>query len=128
MSEGFYAVLPSNASYNIYKNKLSSFTVRLPTMLNLGPEWQVAVVSISYPKSWFNIGEGYTLEMTHPVEKTKARYRATIPPGNYESPEDLIDEINRLTANWPGNITFKVDKQKLKIDNPPSSLKISQNL
>ena len=114
MSEGFYAVLPSNASYDIYKNKLSSFTVRLPTMLNLGPEWQVAIVSISYPKSWFNIGEGYTLEMT----QMRKRYRATIPPGNYETPQDLIDEINRLTATWPGNINFKVDKQKIMIDNP----------
>ena len=71
MSEGFYAVLPSNASYDIYKNKLSSFTIRLPTMLNLGPEWQVGVVSISYPKSWFNIGEGYTLGMTHENKKKK---------------------------------------------------------
>ena len=126
MSEGFYAVLPSNASYDIYKNKLSSFTVRLPTMLNLGPEWQVAVVSISYPKSWFNIGEGYTLEMTHQV--TKTTFRASIPPGNYETPQDLIDELNRLTATWPGNISFKVHKQKLKIENTPPSLRMSENL
>jgi len=124
MPEGFYTVLPSNASYDIYKNKLSSFTVRLPTMLNLGPKWQVAVVSISYPKSWFNIGEGHTLEMTH----QKKRYRATIHPGNYEAPQDLIDEINRLIATWPGNIHFKIDKQKLKFDNAPPSLKMSDNL
>jgi len=128
MSEGFYVVLPSNASYEIYKNKLSSFTVRLPTMLNLGPEWQVAAVSISYPKSWFNIGEGYTIEMTHRVEKKKTGYKATIPPGNYESSDDLIDEINRLTTAWPGNIKFKVEKHKLKIDNAPPSLIISENL
>ena len=125
MSEGFYVVLPSNASYDIYKNKLSSFTVRLPTMLNLGPEWQVAIVSISYPKSWFNIGEGYTLEVMTPQRR---KYKATITPGNYEHPQDLIDEINRLTNAWPGNISFKVDKQKLKIDNAPPSLKISDNL
>src|SRR5437870_545308 len=124
MSEGFYVVLPSNASYDIYKNKLSSFTVRLPTMLNLGPEWQVAIVSISYPKSWFNIGEGYTLETVTP----QRRYTETIPPGNYEHPQDLIDEINRLTNAWPGNISFKLDKQKLKIDNTPKSLIISENL
>jgi hypothetical protein len=125
MSEEFYVVLPSNASYDIYKNKLSSFTVRLPTMLNLGPEWQVATVSISYPKSWFNIGEGYTLATVTPQG---GRYRATIPPGNYEHPQDLIDEINRSTAAWPGSIRFKIDKQKLKIDNLPPSLKMSENL
>jgi len=93
-------------------------------MLNLGPEWQVAIVSISYPKSWFNIGEGYTLETVTP----QRRYTETIPPGNYEHPQDLIDEINRLTNAWPGNISFKLDKQKLKIDNTPKSLIISENL
>uniref|UniRef100_A0A915DIX1 Vitellogenin n=1 Tax=Ditylenchus dipsaci TaxID=166011 RepID=A0A915DIX1_9BILA len=48
--ESFYVVLPSNTKQE--GNKSSTFTVRLPQILELDSQWTVAVSSIIYPLSF----------------------------------------------------------------------------
>lgn len=48
----FYAVLPSNASPDIYpENKTSHFKVQLSQRLELHGEWQVALLELYYPNT-----------------------------------------------------------------------------
>lgn len=55
-SQGFYVTLPSNASLNVFKNNTSSsFREDLAQYLYLDGPWEVAVIKISYPYTWFNL-------------------------------------------------------------------------
>lgn len=51
--------LPSNASPNIYKdNKTSNFQIQLPERIDLHGNWQVALLEIHYPNTFFNVQKG----------------------------------------------------------------------
>lgn len=55
-SQGFYVTLPSNANLNVFKNNTSSsFREDLAQYLYLDGPWEVAVIKISYPYTWFNL-------------------------------------------------------------------------
>ena len=50
----FYVTLPSNSSMDVYpENTLSNYRVKLPTSLQLSGEWEVGLVEIAYPHSWY---------------------------------------------------------------------------
>ena len=47
--DSFYLTLPSNSSMQIFpNNKQSSFTVKLPDVLNLTQPYEVALVEVNY--------------------------------------------------------------------------------
>ena len=51
-------VLPSNSSMNLFPdNTLSNFRVKLAKELVLPGDWGVALTTISYPRSWYTIGD-----------------------------------------------------------------------
>ena len=50
----FYVTLPSNSSMDVFpENTLSNYRVKLPTSLQLSGEWEVGLVEIAYPHSWY---------------------------------------------------------------------------
>ena len=52
----FYAVLPSNASYQIFKNnKLHTYKVQIPKLPSTEGQWLVGLTEITYPSCWPNI-------------------------------------------------------------------------
>lgn len=52
-------VLPSNASPDVYgDNATSHFKIQLPDRVDLTGRWQVALLEIQYPNSFFNVLEG----------------------------------------------------------------------
>ncbi len=55
MSEdGFYVTLPCNASMDVYPdNRISNYKTRLAKSMNLKGRWEVGLIEIYYPNSWF---------------------------------------------------------------------------
>lgn len=59
MDNNFYLTLMSNSSLNFYEeNTTSSFTVHLPTEIQLTGAWAVGVAELHYPYNFFNVTEG----------------------------------------------------------------------
>lgn len=114
----FTLVLPSNASMDIWPdNKLSHFKVRLPQRFVLSPDWKVGLTDISFTKSWFNLGPGNEIRIKSGNDSVIGK----VNPGNYESPEQLVEELTRLVVGkWkkPQKPKFLIDpnSKKLKIE------------
>ena len=52
----FYITLPSNVPSKFHENKTSHFFTELPQPIELNKEnWEVALVEIDYPRSWYNV-------------------------------------------------------------------------
>ena len=124
ISEGsFYLTLLSSASKDYYpENKTSSFTNQLPhpILLKYGG-WKVALDSIIFPKSWYNIREGSNNGMYLDIGDGKYSY-LKIPEGEYESGLEIVQELNKLVESFPPgvnkNIKFNTDKRSNKIKKP----------
>ena len=58
MESELYVTLPSNSSVQCFPdNKTSNFLTKLPRTLQLDREWEVGLVEIDYPHTWYNIRE-----------------------------------------------------------------------
>lgn len=90
----FYAVLPSNASPDIYSNnKTSNFKVQLCERMDLHGDWQVALLEIQYPNTLSHVLKTENwIEFQDTSKDLKERYY--IRPGNYVKNVDLISELN----------------------------------
>ena len=52
----FYVTLPSTSSAQYYpENKLSSYITRLNKPIRLTGEWEVSLVEMNYPRTWYNV-------------------------------------------------------------------------
>lgn len=51
-NDNFYLTLPSNTGLNA---SASNFRVALPRMIRLCGDWEVALVEVIYPYSWYNV-------------------------------------------------------------------------
>jgi len=81
--------LPSNASPDIYKNnKTSNFQIQLPERLDLHGHWQVALLEIMYPNTFFNVQKG---------ENWIKVFEDTRP---YSEPDD--EPIYSINSVWEG--------------------------
>ena len=91
----FYVTLPSTSSFKYFpENKLSSFTTHLHTPLRLEGDWEVALVEINYPRTWYNIA-GDTCEVYYRRHNDDQLETAKIPPGYYETVEEILYEIRK---------------------------------
>lgn len=58
----FQLTFSSNNSVSIYPdNKPQSFKIRLPAPIDLVGDWEVALMQIQYPRSWFTIQESHEI-------------------------------------------------------------------
>ncbi len=75
-------------------NTIGNFITRLPRKLNFSEDWEVALTSISYTKSWYNIHKDQKLKL---VQDTSNEFQVEelLPAGNYEI-EDLLTIINQI--------------------------------
>lgn len=116
----FYLTLISNSSMNYFpENKTNSFTVHLPSYITLNGKWEVALVEIHYPFTFFNITDNnnsifvkyYNDEDTH-IEKLDTGY--------YDNIDDLIKIINsklKSYLNQKDLISFDKITKRIIIDN-----------
>lgn len=127
----FYVTLPSDSSLNYFpENKISHFVTRLPSSLDLKGEWEVGLTELIYPHMWNNITEftnGYEYVLGENIEWTNGRPRnesefeigasevkkARIPPGFYESPNDIIKILNY--QKFYDKISFNFNKNSKKV-------------
>lgn len=103
--DNFYMVLPSNtSSYSDTPNFISRYTIHLPKTLELDKQhWEVALVQINFPISWYIIsGKKYyvdffprALYMNSNVEKRRRR----VPRGNYRDMRELVDTLNDVKGD-----------------------------
>ncbi len=100
----FYITLPSNASASLFPgNKISNFTTKLPRPIDLDErKWEVALVSISFPHSWytFDVDQYFRVEYFEKVNNVfvNKQLSSFVPAGNYSNPQDICDIMNNLLS------------------------------
>ena len=97
----FYITLPSNSSMKYFPNNtLTHFTTQLPQPIQLKGEWEVGLVEIQYPRSWYNVREGKVwLTLSHidrPDDGGARTHRLVLPEGYYPTPTSLIRGLEKL--------------------------------
>ena len=97
----FYLTLPSNSSMELYPdNTLAHYVTKLPQRIELDGQWEVGLVEIQYPHSWYNIPEDCDRQMTimHTLDSGLIETNIFhIPPGYYK-PETLLERIKTLAT------------------------------
>lgn len=87
----FYLTLPSNSSAEYFPdNTLTHYFTKLPHAIDLGGgQWEVGLVEMQYPHTWYNIrdDEGWVAVKTKPDSALK---RATLKGGLYQNPEIFV--------------------------------------
>ena len=102
MNSEFFLTLPSNTQ--LPENKTGSFKVRLPQTIVLDGDWEVALVEIMYPHTWYNINGHDLLEYDsrYPGEypnsfrvrsKQMGEIYALVPPGYYGTITGMLKAI-----------------------------------
>lgn len=97
----FYLTLPSNSSMDVYpENTMANFKTKLPSRVELTGRWEVGLVEIQYPHSWYNLSEVEELIITPAVSEEEGTpmasgepYIIRIPPGYYPTITDLTKRI-----------------------------------
>ena len=82
----FYATLPSNTSTD---NTLNKFTVHLPRRIELTGEWEVALVELQYPFSWYNVTER-NIDNIIEYRKQKRMFKINLPLLHYKDANHLV--------------------------------------
>jgi len=90
---GFYVTLPCNASLSVYpENRISSYKTRLASPINLKGKWEVALVEIEYPRSWYSFSDNDGLFILH-TAPTPSQAHANKPG------EKLFKELSGFTVS-----------------------------
>lgn len=95
----FYLTLPSNVSSKFHDNKTSHFYTELPKPIEFKKNnWEVALVEIDYPRSWYNVQARdckVTLSKFLIDDPTKLyRQHIFLKPGYYIAEKEIIRDIN----------------------------------
>lgn len=114
--------LPSNTEFE--GNTTANFKVRLPEKISLAGQWEVALVEMMYPHSWYNVSglelQGPDLETDmflpstmHPNSFLVWIYdrlwvQCLIPPNNYSDTQNLIDAMQF-------GLKYAVEKSKKRL-------------
>ena len=115
----FYITLPSGGE----GNKTSSFTVNLPYEVDLHGEWEVALVDVIYPTSWYNVYDGNNLvRLCHnaPVNKEETPdcnkegdfHDYFLTANYYDKVDDILEQLNVFIRDFS-----KADKAAGKFKN-----------
>ena len=121
----FYLTLPSNSSMDVYPNNtMANFKTKLPNRIELEGRWEVGMVEMQYPHTWYNLREEegkLTIISTAPdAVITNITAPVHIPPGYYHTIEDLLRRIeNDITKSanlaTEGPVSLQYDKISRKI-------------
>ena len=122
----FYITLPSNSSMNYYPNNtLSHYTTKLPKRVTLAGDWEVGLVEVQYPHTWFNVSEGdRTFRISQRDDSNDKKVWLEVGTfklevGYYPSPQYLVKLINgRIKAIFksdPVSFSYRSITQKIKV-------------
>lgn len=91
----FYLTLPSNSSFAYFPdNTLTNYKTQLPQVINLSEgEWEVGLVEIQYPRTWYNVHKGDVwLRLSLYAEDN----RVDMPAGYYDNPAKFIRILKEI--------------------------------
>lgn len=135
---GFYMTLPSNSSMIYHPgNKLSQYTTRLPQSIHLTGKWEVGLVEIQYPHTWYNVkkGEVYVEAATFNESDGSRDHleRVELRAGFYGDPGPLCKRLNRKiqrVVEDEGRILFEYDNlsNKVEITTKFATIRVSEKL
>ena len=124
----FYITLPSNTRGKDAANTTADFRVLLPNEIQLNGDWEVGIVEVIYPNSWFNVNDepsagGFVSKSNEIVmiRAPKQGYRITIPANHYSSIGQLLGAIKRAqTTTKADPFEFSLDENsgRVKYDAP----------
>ncbi|KAK7500204.1 hypothetical protein BaRGS_00008427 [Batillaria attramentaria] len=124
-SSSTYLTLPSNASLAYYPdNTLSSYTVKLDPPLHLEGAYEVGLSEICYPRSWVNVRDNearLSLQVHRhrppPGDSASSLQQrvVTLPGGQYDSAQHLIDSLRRQTSFHFKSVQFQYDEPSRKV-------------
>ena len=128
MATEMYLTLPSNTK-DFTSNTSSTFRVNLPNPLELSGEWQVALVEIQYPHSWYNLNDpdGNWI-MVWSMELEKANYNSLVqldvPSGSYTDVDELLSAIQREMKGLKTPVKTLDLNRNLKLEYTPLDKRI----
>ena len=113
--EQFYVTLPSNSSFDYFPdNTVTSFKTKLAAPLIFHAQWEVALVEIIYPYSWYNVN--ITNNTFQFLLSEEVASHCVIPEGHYK---DIGSICEALTAALPerfrNNFTVQRDSSSGKV-------------
>ena len=120
----FYLTLPSNSSAAFFPdNTLTHYFTKLPHAIDLkGGEWEVGLVEIQYPHTWYNIRaeEGWV-----DLEIDAVIYHGVLKPGFYSTPSLLVKRMKLLCTSFLPDceaavLTFDDITQKVTVSLKPN--------
>lgn len=131
----FYAVLPSNASADVFpNNKQHTFKIRAHSLFSSGDEkWKVGLAEIQFPTSIKNVIGGHITVKFNEVDNP---LRCNLHDGTYETIEYLLTEIKNIltSAQLENDISLTYDKIRNRVilrvhDKAPGfGISFSQNI
>ena len=126
-----YITLPSNSNMNIYPdNKISSFRVNLPEMLQVDPEqWEVALNEIQFLQLWYNVrkDKNYFIGWCNTVighysnKRVEFKFMKEIKHGYYSSMLEMVAELNAKIPTGPDTINLHSNGFHIRFDYDPLS-------
>jgi hypothetical protein len=96
----FTVTLPSNSSMKYYTNNTTAhFITQLRETISLHGDWEVGLVEIHYPQTFFNVSKGdnyIKILFTISGEERKSEVPMTlfVPPGYYRDEQELVAAVN----------------------------------
>lgn len=96
MNSQFYVTLPSNTEMG---STASNFRVKLPQRIKLDGEWEVGLVEVIYPNSWYNITSHKQENIVNVqiiLNDQVHTIKLEIPPLFYKNISNLIEALNTL--------------------------------
>lgn len=129
MSDDFYLTLPSNAGQNTCP---SSFRITLPRNVKLIGEWEVALVELIYPCSWYNVQEPIPLLLEAEKEGVFENFVGLI-PGHYTHIKHVLYDLSAsLPSDYGGKVKFKyvdnANRVEIMIKKPVAALQMPSEL
>ena len=121
----FYLTLPSNSSMDVYpSNTMTNFKTRLPNRIELDGRWEVGLVEIQYPHSWYNLQEDQgEITFTHFPSNALTSYTVHVPPGYYSSIDELLRRMEKEfrtvagTSRNPVTLDYDEITKKITVEN-----------
>ena len=85
----FYITLPSNSSLNYFGgNTVTNYTTKLTKNVKLGGNYEVALVELVYPRTWFNVNDPSNALCI--AGETGEYDVCELPVGQFDTPKDLL--------------------------------------
>ena len=70
-AHSFFVGLPSNTIHPSRENKTSHYYVNMPSTLRLTGEWEVGMVEVNLPLSWYDIPQKPERNRTITIERNE---------------------------------------------------------